>query len=73
MQVQGCPESGGSGASSEDEEELQLESDAVVWDEAVEELRAVLGADISNDVLRDLLLAADMDINRAVNFFFNSQ
>ena len=31
------------------------------------------GAEVGNDVLRDLLLAADMDINRAVNFFFNSQ
>lgn len=67
------PQSSESGASSEDEEELQLESDAAVWEAALGDLRAVVGAEVSNDVLRDLLLAADMDINRAVNFFFNSQ
>lgn len=67
------PQSSESGASSEDEEELQLESDATVWESALGDLRAVVGAEVGNDVLRDLLLAADMDINRAVNFFFNSQ
>lgn len=73
MEEQGYPQSSESGASSEDEEELQLESDAVVWEAALADLRAVVGAEVGNDVLRDLLLAADMDINRAVNFFFNSQ
>ena len=61
-----------SGASSEDEEELQVESDTLEWDTALESLRAVVGSEVRDDVLRDLLLAADMDINRAVNFFFNT-
>ena len=62
-----------SGPSSEDEEELQLESSSMEWDSCLESLRAVVGSEVTDDVLRDLLLAADMDINRAVNFFFNTQ
>lgn len=62
----------GSGASSEDEEEIEVEPDTMEWDIALESLRAVLGSEVGDDVLRELLLAADMDINRAVNFFFNT-
>jgi hypothetical protein len=32
----------------------------------------VLGPDIDDDVLSDLLLMADMDINRAVNYYLNT-
>ena len=62
----------GSGASSEDEEEIEVEPDTMEWDIALESLRAVLGSEVGDNVLRELLLAADMDINRAVNFFFNT-
>ena len=65
-------EADSSGASSEDEEELQLESHPLAWDVALDSLRAVIGSEVAEDVLHDLLLAADMDINRAVNFFFNT-
>ena len=65
-------DSSGSGASSEDEERIEVGPDTMEWDIALENLRAVLGSEVGDDVLQDLLLAADMDINRAVNFFFNT-
>jgi hypothetical protein len=43
------------------------------WDSALDSLRAVLGSEVDGDVLRNLLLIADMDINRAVNYFFNTE
>ena len=42
-------------------------------DEKVSELRAIVGEEATDELLRDLLEAADMDINRAVNFYFNTQ
>lgn len=36
-----------------------------------EELRAVVGPDVSQEGLQTLLDAADGDVNRAVNYFFN--
>ena len=47
--------------------------DALAFDTALRELRGVVGDDVSEDLLRDLLLAADMDTNRAVNYYFNTQ
>ena len=47
--------------------------DALAFDAALRELRGVVGDDVSEDLLRDLLLAADMDTNRAVNYYFNTQ
>ena len=37
----------------------------------IEKLRTVVGDEPTDEVLSELLLAADMDINRAVNFYFN--
>ena len=37
------------------------------------ELRGIVGDDASDELLRDLLLAADCDVNRAANYFFNTQ
>ena len=48
-------------------------ADALAFDTALRELRGVVGDETSEDLLRDLLLAADMDINRAVNYYFNTQ
>lgn len=39
-------------------------------DECIRRLRAIVGEDVSRDCLRDVLLAADFDLNRALNFFF---
>lgn len=37
----------------------------------IEKLRTVVGDEPTDEVLSELLLAADMDINRAINFYFN--
>ena len=37
----------------------------------IEKLRTVVGDEPTDEVLTELLLAADMDVNRAVNFYFN--
>lgn len=42
------------------------------WDKAIHVLQGILGSEVTSDVLRELLLMADMDINRAVNYFFNN-
>ena len=39
---------------------------------AMEQLRAVVG-EVSDEALHSLLLAADLDINRAVNYYFGTQ
>ena len=64
--------SSSSRASSEDEEELKLDPGPREWDLALDSLRAVLGSEIADQELRQLLLMADMDINRAVNYFFSN-
>ena len=40
---------------------------------AITELRMIVGDEPTEDMLKDILLAADMDINRALNFFFGAQ
>ena len=37
----------------------------------IEQLRNVVGDEPTDEVLSEILLAADMDINRAINFYFN--
>ena len=37
----------------------------------IEKLRIVVGDEPTDEVLAELLLAADMDVNRAINFYFN--
>ena len=39
---------------------------------ALLQMKDIVGTDATDDVLKSLLLAADMDINRAVNFYFSS-
>lgn len=48
-----------------------MSEEGLVFEEALRELRGVVGEEPSDDALRDILLAADMDINRAVNFYFS--
>ncbi len=49
-----------------------LDEATVVFDKAVVELRAVIGSEAPEELLKDLLLAADCDVNRALNFYFNT-
>ena len=37
----------------------------------IEQLRTVVGDEPTDEILSELLLAADMDVNRAINFYFN--
>jgi len=61
-------------ASSEcEDEEYQLDPDTLQFQEALQQLRGIVGPDVSQIMLQDLLLAADMDINKAVNYYFNTQ
>jgi hypothetical protein len=40
-------------------------------DEAMCKLRDIVGEDPTDATLRDILIAADMDVNRAVNFYYS--
>ena len=46
-------------------------SETLAFQGALKELRGIVGDEPSDEVLKDILLAADMDINRAVNFYFS--
>ena len=39
----------------------------------LEELKVIVGSEVTDELLKDLLLAADMDINRALNYYLNTQ
>ena len=39
---------------------------------ALSELKGVVGEEAPEDLLKDLLLAADCDVNRALNYYFNT-
>ena len=39
---------------------------------ALVQLRAIVGDDATDEVLKDLLLAADLDVNRAINYYFGT-
>ena len=58
--------------AGEEEEELEDEGEEQGLSEVLHQLRDVVGSDASDEVLKNLLLAADMDVNRAVNFYFSS-
>lgn len=40
--------------------------------EAMTKLRGIVGEEASDEALKDILVTADMDINRAVNFYLDS-
>ena len=46
-----------------------IENDAAMAT-ALERIRMVVGAEPADDLLKSFLLQADMDVNRAVNYFF---
>ena len=49
---------------------LSVVADDTAITSAIQSLRAVVGVEPTDDELKAHLLAADMDINRAVNFYF---
>lgn len=49
------------------------DADTMEFQSKLEQLRAFVGSEASEELLKDFLLAADMDINRAANFYFNTQ
>lgn len=53
------------------EDESYQASETLAFREALMELRGIVGEEPSDDALRDILLAADLDVNRAVNFYFS--
>lgn len=64
---------GSSNEEEEGEEAYTLSQGTVAFNTALEEVKAVVGADAPEELLKDLLLAADCDANRAVNFYFGTQ
>ena len=52
-------------------DESFLSAETVAFQGALSQLRGIVGEEPSDDVLKDILLAADMDINRAANFYFS--
>ena len=69
--------SGSSGSGGPEEAPYGLDPslhspDVLAFNTALVELRVIVGEEASEELLRDLLLAADMDINRAVNYYLNT-
>lgn len=58
--------------TSESDEEFD-ESYAQIRHGCITELRTILGDEISSDELERIAIAADFDVNRALNFYFSSQ
>lgn len=40
---------------------------------AIEQLRLIVGDDPSDEILKNIALAADLDVNRALNYYFGTQ
>ena len=69
----GCHgERSASSSDSSESDEYTLHKNTVSFDAALEELRAVVGSGAPDELLKDFLLAADCDVNRALNFYFNT-
>ena len=45
--------------------------DTLEFQASLEEVKAIVGSDASEEVLKELLMQADMDVNRAINFYYN--
>ena len=70
---QSSSSSNSSSSSSGEETLLADDPAAAAFQSALEGLRAVIGAGPTDDLLRDLLLAADANVNRAANYYFSTQ
>ena len=49
------------------------DADTLQFQSALEQLKGIVGSEANEELLRDFLLAADMDINRAANYYLNTQ
>jgi hypothetical protein len=49
------------------------DADTIKFQSALEQLRGIVGSEANEELLKDFLLAADMDINRAANYYLNTQ
>ena len=49
------------------------DADTIHFQSALEQLKGIVGSEANEELLRDFLLAADMDINRAANYYLNTQ
>ena len=45
--------------------------ESIAFQQALAELKSVVGEEASDEALKEYLLAADMDVNRALNFYFS--
>ena len=54
------------------EEEFH-DADTLEFQSSLDKLKVIVGSEAPEELLRDFLLAADMDINRAANYYFNTQ
>lgn len=51
---------------------LYHDPQTLAFQERLSEVRAVVGEEASDELLRELLLQADLDVNRAINYYFNT-
>ena len=49
------------------------DADTIQFQSALEQLKGIVGSEANEELLKDFLLAADMDINRAANYYLNTQ
>lgn len=49
------------------------DADTLQFQSALDQLRVIVGNEANEELLKDFLLAADMDINRAANYYLNTQ
>ena len=63
--------SGSSRRSSQGYEDYEVAEGVTAFETALAELKGVV-PEASDEVLRDLLLAADCDVNRALNYYFGA-
>ena len=54
------------------EEEFH-DADTLQFQSALDQLKGIVGSEAQEELLKDFLLAADMDINRAANYYYNTQ
>ena len=49
------------------------DADTLQFQSALDQLKGIVGNEANEELLKDFLLAADMDINRAANYYLNTQ
>ena len=49
------------------------DANTIQFQSALDQLKVIVGSEANEELLRDFLLAADMDVNRAANYYLNTQ